>query len=736
MPDNLSRENHRPPASLVVSSICLLLVLAAAGFLLVHGCLGIAAPFGPGPAGERLADYAIGARALARDGLGTLLAAQSSALTVMGAIAYQLLGEQPLAARVPGILLTVLSALALGRLAWKGWGPWAAVSAVAVFALLPRAALAAVPDGEMASLFGALMALGSYIAFREEDRPVSAATAIAWLAVGGLFGWGALAVGAFLAVHGLAAGWRQGRMIAAERPSATLARASGPLAAVMAKRASEKLSRFATVVGLAVLIEAAVMFVWRLAMRGTVVPESVPSLAALFPWSARLAVAVALGVVVLRLVAGRSQPRDAILLALGAATAATLFISDIRWGLTAGAALIAISLVDVTATLARMLDGRWASGLSWGGKLVALGVFLTFAASFVPTWERNLIAVRESGALALDAVMAPPAVPLEETRIVAALAAGRTGPADVVLVRAGFPLTAHFRYALDRPMETVADLWEVSKRHGTVRNALVVFKDPVAEPERAMMGAWLKAHPANRVAMPSGGAGLWLIDLRASEPGIISAACSGQAAARAHLHRFLLYPDGDRRCRLEREPWRELELDLRYGISPVPERRPQVTLEQATDRGRLVGYHNLYTLAGVPGEKSGARTRLLEGAVVPAVWLDPAPFGWIAGVRWLPSTRALSILWDCPGRPPPVPDFGMRLVVQPLERQWRPHVIDLPGSLACEDATAGELREESIVVKFPYRGKFDLSMEVTRPSRKARRATGQTIPLVEVEHSR
>jgi len=222
--------------------------------------------------------------------------------------------------------------------------------------------------------------------------------------------------------------------------------------------------------------------------------------------------------------------------------------------------------------------------------------------------------------------------------------------------------------------------------------------------------------------------------MRSTAPGIRRYVAMARPLALSREQRFWLYPVTERWL-LARDGWRELELDLAHDVVPALDHRPVVALPAAGDRAGLFAYHNYQNLIGDAALRALARARLSDGTRAPVEWTDPVPFGLWAGVRWLPDDRALAVLWECTGTPPLASDFGLRYELQPLDRKWRGHVDDAPTPIACRGGRKGELREELLRVKFPYKGRFEISVEVTRPGgRGVRRPTGSRLVLAEVEH--
>ena len=76
-------------------------------------------------------------------------------------------------------------------------------------------------------------------------------------------------------------------------------------------------------------------------------------------------------------------------------------------------------------------------------------------------------------------------------------------------------------------------------------------------------------------------------------------------------------------------------------------------------------------------------------------------------------------------------------MLKPVTRNWKSELLDQPPSVACRGARPDDLREEKVPVKFPYFGRWRISLEITRPRpRGGRQTTGHTVDLVEVDHTK
>jgi hypothetical protein len=433
-------------------------------------------------------------------------------------------------------------------------------------------------------------------------------------------------------------------------------------------------------------------------------------------------------------------------------------VSSVSWATlgTAGAALAAAALVDLVA---RALTGGWHAtagavpGIAAGagartlGVLAAPAALCALCATLLPGFLRVSRAARPSDFEASHGDVMPLPGEGERSRALARLVRSAADAATLVIVREGFPDSAAFRYVLDLPIERTLSLEALAARTGRGREALVVFREPLPRADHEAMRALLGAHPALRIESGRGSGrdganegALWAIDLRSWAPGIRSYICQVEPRAPTALERHLLHPDGERRCHWRRDPWRELDLDVAWDAGPSREHAPAVSLPAATDRVRLLAYHNMRVRLGEGASARRAREVLLAGTAAPPAWIDPASFGWVAGARWSAGTRELIVTWECAGALAPVaaaPDFGLRIVLFPLGRAWRPEHLDFPGSHVCDRADAGELGEDAYPVRFPYRGRFAPALEITRPRGSIRRATGHALALpIALEHTR
>ncbi len=701
-------EVHRSSSrSLLGRLLAAVLILLAAAGLLAHSLLGVAAPIGVGAGGARLAEYASEGRALARaPAASSVTMVLARPVVALEELSYRYLGDHSYTARVPAVAVALCALFAVALVGWRGWGPWGAVVAAVVFGLSPRlAAAAAVPDPEMLAVAGMLMAARSYLGYLDRSEAAAAGSTIFWLLVATL---------ADPSAYGMAVALVLGLVLSAIaktrwRAAGGQASLSSPLQAVMLRRTGRGYQGFAAVLLGTLLVEAALL---RLCPAGFSPAADGARGLHLIPTGARVLLALWAIFLVARVLTRRPHPRDTVLVGLGLSGLFLLLRPAAGTWLTPVAALVPLAVVDLLAGI-RWL-GRGRRGLSCLAVAAALVVWFVGA---VPVFIRTLVSSR-----------ADYPAPAESAEILIRMANEATTPRDLGLALPGFPDGPALRHRLDRRVDRVATVAGALARRQKESNLFLLFGEPLAAADSAVVKSMLQDHPAVQVGS------LWMVDLRRSDAGIRCYAFTTRPTMCDGLQRFLSFP-GDHTTLLTRQPWQELERDLELGVVAAPDHSPAVTLPDAGDRPRLLLFHNFGNLVGDTTAKAAARARLLDGYTPPTVWMDPTPFGRVVGSRWLVGERALSILWECPGLPPSAPDFALRFLLTPIGRQWKPQTSDHAPPQGCRGARGGELREERIAVKFPYHGRFALGMEATRPRGRTRRSTGHTVDLAEVDYS-
>lgn len=676
--------------------------------LLATSLFGLAAPVGAGEAGTQLAELVL------RGGQGVRAAVDPFGVLLSLAVRF---GGVELGSRAVALGFALLAAVALTLVLWRGWGPAAAAAGPWLFLLTPRlAAFTAVPDREMAALAAGLMALASYLRYREQQDRASALATIAWTALGIPFGVGAAAVGLVIAIHAGGGGVLRMRRLVTRAARGPLP-VKSPLVAVMTRRMGRGMSSFAGTLAMVVVGESVVV---RLVLPGVsgggalVAALSLPMLVVLAAWLASFA---------FRAVRRRLQVNDVVPLALALATVAPLapgLASERSW-LTAGAALFATAAVAVAGFLPSVARRA-------GRPLAVLAVAVCTVA-LAPVWPGQVRAGRSSGTLA----GATPPAALEPVAMAMAHLVDRWAePQDRLLVRDGFSSSPVLRLLLGHRAEQVSDIAQAAERRVQDTRLVLLFRAPLPGPEMRVLRDLLTRHPATRLS--DGEDAVWALDLREYDVGIASYVVEpgpDQPEPGWSWRQFLTYP-GRREVKLRRDSWDELRLVQAFGVVPSFEHLPAVPLAEASDQARLIAYHNLLVIRGEVHERRRVRARLLAGYERPRTWVDPAPFGGIAGARYDGKQRKVRVVWECTAAKPAASDFGLRLAAWPVDRGGRAQTSDHSTPEACRGALPGELREESYPLRLPGRGAYAVALEVTRPRNRARRTpTGHAVVLFE-----
>jgi hypothetical protein len=139
-------------------------------------------------------------------------------------------------------------------------------------------------------------------------------------------------------------------------------------------------------------------------------------------------------------------------------------------------------------------------------------------------------------------------------------------------------------------------------------------------------------------------------------------------------------------------------------------------------------------VAGADDDRARTRARLLDGLAAAPRWMDPAPLGSPAAVRWSADARQLDVLWECLGpataRPAGVTVSGARFV---LRSAARVEAIDRPIADPCAGAHAGDLREQSFAFKAPPRGRVHVAVQLLRDGKPRRPLNPAPVELGTIE---
>jgi len=744
-------------------------VLAAAALMLAQSRHGADAPLARNDAGHHAATLAIAARNAARHAAATpsnavgwrwtaatkagadaqtnasaFDADEPPAMPLLVRGAFHLAGDSEASLRYPAMVLSVLCVLALGRLGFRGWGPWGAAGAATVFVLLPGSAVLSgltVGAGGQGGLFAGLMALGSYLRYRSARSALAALATCAWLLVGFAFDWMAYALAAALFVHTYVAGRalrRPGYHATAGGSDASLpvvasgARASSPLAAMIESRAGRGVFRFSLVLAATVVVGAGLQLAWsvkagampRLAQAfGLTAPTGRAPLSALFTPLGLAILGTWLVGFGVRAARKRQRVRDAAPLALLATLLLIYLLCAAQAAahphlMAAGLAAVALCAIDLAAEMGAPLVARGtAAGTAFGHWLpaTAIGALVFF---LMPSWRQALDASRASGDA--DAL----------TREVARRVNDQTVPGDLMLLAGGVPNDPVFHYYADRDFETISSLVGLEARRAADPGIFLVYaepKEPAAGPsesestEGKALTALLRQHPAWRVGP------LWMIDLRRYDAGIRdympepraapAAATQAEAASSPGARGGWLPFESLRQppLALRRNPWTELDLDLRHGVSPSRDHLPVVTMSSEASRERLLDYHNFLNVLGHDVERNAPRDLLLAGYQGPG-WIDPSPVAQLIGVRWASKDRLLAMVWECTGAPASDgANVDLRFVFSPLDHpSWKGEVIERSAKFKCRDGRRGQIYDDGVTFKLPHRGRWGITLELLR----------------------
>jgi hypothetical protein len=116
---------------------------------------------------------------------------------------------------------------------------------------------------------------------------------------------------------------------------------------------------------------------------------------------------------------------------------------------------------------------------------------------------------------------------------------------------------------------------------------------------------------------------------------------------------------------------------------------------------------------------------LFDGFSPARRWMDPAPLGLPAGVRWDAGAQRLDLLWDCPEAAPTLPAGvsvgGARFALRPMERGATAFAVDRPIAAACPArARPGQLVEQSFPLKLPGHGRWHVAIQLLREGKGRR----------------
>lgn len=652
-----------------------LLLLGAVLFLAGYSLYGIAAPLSWGHHGFHVGQYTVNARATER--FGTLTPSNMAGFRgppsaywymhrppgmhfVMLAT-RRLLGGSEWAARVAAALMSVALALAVARLARRGVGPWAGAGAAWVAVLLPYLGwFSCHLDEGTGGLFGMLMALGSYVAFRQSGRWRDGLGAVGWLALGGFFEWTPYMMAPILCLHALGAGLLQRRRD---------------------RTAGRRAIEFAFFLGFVLAVEVGLFFLWAWRVgalrdfvdsfraRGIYEPKPGEYRAVLVSYAEGMftrqgAVAVGAWLLVLggRLAARRGRARDVAPIALlfllcVLCTAMKQYVHTHIYLIKAGLAVVVLCVVGLAADLgaaastiigllrgertrrseARAEDATVAAPMAPGRPGAALAALLLagFCASLARPWWFAIRESRAKGGIPLWPIRYDPDLErMEFARLVHA----ETSPGDL-LVEKSFTRRYEWVYYADRDEQRVNDMAAAEAKARGDGRALIVFQEPLPAEEDKQLRRLLARHGA-LVAGP-----FWMVDLRTERPGIRAFNIVASRKLFPAWERFLRHPAFAPR-EVERNPWREVDLSVTYRVRAAPGARSTLPLPTTVGRHRQALWHDYQILIGETARAAEAKRLIVAGFDSAFGPIDLTASTRLGGLRFVRARSALQILWE------------------------------------------------------------------------------------------